>query len=433
MAEDARAAENQRRDASWGAGKNGGGRARVDFLREGVDIVQVECKGRGLLTREAIPAGAIVLRERALAATSLDAPPDLADMLATAQPGDEAMLLTARLAAAVLVAGQETSTRALEPRVGREYHQHSVRPARADELARGGRLVRARCPQNAAFLDDDTLGRLLLAISINSHGITLSGGQSHQGLFPEVGAMVNHSCRPNLIHFGVGIEGEDGASDQLQLVLQAVRDIEPGEELTISYLDDLYLPFAERDERLRDLYGCPADGLQTDAGLQAVSALGASMPPAERAEVTQRVVAANSAAHEAWDAAAELRAASGEQASPQVRAELGRLEQTAASHYAALLNANLLAETHAWRFNATCRLASLLTRGNAPKSCAQALLLLESALRAGHLVWPSENWPEHRRLLRGACRAAQGAGDEARASKYEEEVCRIRERMSVAA
>ena len=34
---------------------------------------------------------------------------------------------------------------------------------------------------------------------------------------------------------------------------------------------------------------------------------------------------------------------------------------------------NLLAETHAWRYNACQRLAQLLTRPGAPKSCAQAV------------------------------------------------------------
>mmetsp|Transcript_63323 Transcript_63323/g.205561 ORF Transcript_63323/g.205561 Transcript_63323/m.205561 type:complete len:152 (+) Transcript_63323:851-1306(+) len=97
----------------------------------------------------------------------------------------------------------------------------------------------------------------------------------------------------------------------------------------------------------------------------------------------------------------------------------------AAARYADVLNANLLAETHSWRYNATWRLASLLTQDDEPKSCAQALILWESAVRSGRRVWPSDLWPEHRRLLKGAQRAAKGAGEEVKAAEFAEKLLQI--------
>lgn len=275
------------------------------------------------------------------------------------------------------------------------------------------------------MMDDDAITRLLLVSALNAHGVALPDGQVHQGLFSEMGAMVNHSCRPNLLVRGVGIEGVEGSRDQLQLVLLAVRDIEEGEELTISYLSELYLPFPERDERLRDIHGFGASRLATDPGLEALSSAGKAKSVAERGQAEQRVVAANGAAHDAWERAA---------ARPCAAEDLRKQRMIAASHYAALLNENLLAETHAWRYNATWRLATLLAADGAPKkACAQALVLWESAMRSGLLVWPSDHWPEHQRLLRGARIAASGAGEEEKSERYARQLAEIEQRMAFVA
>ncbi|KAK6189334.1 hypothetical protein LQW54_013373 [Pestalotiopsis sp. IQ-011] len=62
----------------------------------------------------------------------------------------------------------------------------------------------------------------------NSFQINLGGhdGQ-HFGNFPEV-SRFNHDCRPNVAFY---------IDDKLTHHTHAIRDIEPGEELTISYLD----------------------------------------------------------------------------------------------------------------------------------------------------------------------------------------------------
>lgn len=246
------------------------------------------------------------------------------------------------------------------------------------------------------------------------------------GFFSEIGAMVNHSCCPNLAASAVGIPGSDGGHDELQLILQAVRDIAEGEELTVDYLGDLYLPFPERDERLREMYGFGAERRPTDPGLESMAPSAAAKSAEERAAIQQRVIDSNAAACDAWDRAQQLRSASSEDVAAfdaaskdiDTKGLLKRAEMLAASHYAAVLNANFLAETHAWRFNATWRLATLLARDGPPKACAQALQLWESALRCGLLVWPSAYWPEHRRLLRGAIHAARGAGEGAKEEEF---------------
>merc|ERR1719198_2395672 len=99
----------------------------------------------------------------------------------------------------------------------------------------------------------------------------------YRGLFSEMGAMVNHSSRPNLLFKGSTVASHHESFEELVLVLQAVRDIQPGEELTITYLGDLYLPFPERDQRLQELYGFGSDRLSSDSGLEAVIA----RPPEE--------------------------------------------------------------------------------------------------------------------------------------------------------
>ncbi|CAK0863829.1 unnamed protein product [Prorocentrum cordatum] len=396
VAAEVTAAEAGRKDAFWKAAAGEG--ARVVFQRPGVHVAPAEGRGSGLFAREAVRGGDVVLQETALTAVPVQ-PEDAA----------EPILATVRLAAALLGRGLEPQARALAPRPGREFDVHPARRTREAELRGGLGLLRARCPASRA-VDDEAALRLLLAVSLNSHTLALPGGQVHLGLFTEVGCMVNHSCRPNMVCRGVAKSGGEGGYDELRLVLQAVRDVEPGEELTVSYLTELYLQLPERDERLLRQHGFKAERLPTDVGLEALVAANNSK------ENIQRVLAANERADDAWERARELAAADAD-AEPEAGRERERQSLLAAQHYASLLNVNLLAETHAWRYNACQRLAQLLTRPNAPKSCAQAIPLWESAMRSGSLVWPSDLWPDHRRLLRGLQRAAAGAGDVERATE----------------
>lgn len=415
VAKEVETVEASKKDAYWERDKAS---SRVDTLLDGVSVAPIEGKGRGLVTRDAIAVGTVVLRERAVAAVRSDV-----------KDVDMPIRSAVRLAIALLVAGREADTRTLTPRMGREFAEHPVGRARAEELAQGRAMLQKACTKATAAMDDEALERLLLVNTLNTNTVRLPDGSAHEGLFAEVGAMVNHCCAPNLLFHGVGIAGEDKGHDQLQLVAQAVRNIEAGEELTISYLGDLYLPFAERDERLQDLYAFAGSRLPTDPGLEALSASALAKDKSDRDHGLQRVVAANTAAHDAWERAAELRAAGAEHAG-----DMRKQQATAAAHYAALLNTNLLAETHAWRYNATWRLASLLMADAPPKkACIQALMLWESAMRSGLRVWPSEHWPEHRMLLRAAQQAASGASDEAKSEEYLRRLGEIEEQMRYSA
>ncbi|KAJ3565263.1 hypothetical protein NPX13_g7571 [Xylaria arbuscula] len=79
----------------------------------------------------------------------------------------------------------------------------------------------------------------------NSFQVTLGGHDGfHYANFPEV-SVLNHDCRPNMAFF---IDGN------LTHHTHAVRDISPGEELTISYVDALQIR-SERQERTRNSLG----------------------------------------------------------------------------------------------------------------------------------------------------------------------------------
>ncbi|KAI0408951.1 hypothetical protein F4802DRAFT_604706 [Xylaria palmicola] len=69
-------------------------------------------------------------------------------------------------------------------------------------------------------------------------------GGFHYGNFPEV-SLLNHDCRPNLAFF---------VDQNLTHYTHAVRDIAPGEELTISYIDALQARLV-RQERTRSSLG----------------------------------------------------------------------------------------------------------------------------------------------------------------------------------
>ncbi|CAK7204001.1 SET and MYND domain-containing protein 3 [Sporothrix eucalyptigena] len=80
-------------------------------------------------------------------------------------------------------------------------------------------------------------------IETNCFRFFLGGGHDeqagHLGCFPPA-ARMNHDCSPN-VHYTI--------TNAVQSIV-AVRDIRPGEELSVSYVD-LMLPSAERKERLR--------------------------------------------------------------------------------------------------------------------------------------------------------------------------------------
>ncbi|KAK4238620.1 mannose-6-phosphate isomerase [Achaetomium macrosporum] len=84
----------------------------------------------------------------------------------------------------------------------------------------------------------------------NSFGVTL-GGKEYMGLFADL-ARVNHACKPNaFIHF---------SETTLAMTIWSARDIEPGEEITISYVD-AGMTSQERQQLLEQIWGfkCQCD------------------------------------------------------------------------------------------------------------------------------------------------------------------------------
>ncbi|KAH4926535.1 hypothetical protein HBI23_155750 [Parastagonospora nodorum] len=73
-------------------------------------------------------------------------------------------------------------------------------------------------------------------INTNNFDTTIDG-VSQQALFPEI-AMMNHDCRPNAAYFW--------DEDMMTHYVHALRDIQPGEEITITYIDN------EKDRKTRN-------------------------------------------------------------------------------------------------------------------------------------------------------------------------------------
>ncbi|KAK5662503.1 hypothetical protein OQA88_8415 [Cercophora sp. LCS_1] len=81
-------------------------------------------------------------------------------------------------------------------------------------------------------------------LSTNSFELPVAGW-GYMGLFPEL-SRVNHACRPNAhVHF---------SEASLAITVWSARDIEPGEEITISY-SAVDLTYAERQKTLADIWG----------------------------------------------------------------------------------------------------------------------------------------------------------------------------------
>lgn len=72
-------------------------------------------------------------------------------------------------------------------------------------------------------------------INTNNFDVTIDG-VSQQVLFPEI-AMLNHDCRPNAAYFF--------DEETMTQYVHAIRDIHPGEEITITYIDN------EKDRKTR--------------------------------------------------------------------------------------------------------------------------------------------------------------------------------------
>ncbi|KAI1747378.1 hypothetical protein F4782DRAFT_552131 [Xylaria castorea] len=92
---------------------------------------------------------------------------------------------------------------------------------------------------NGARTDEEKVGRIFRT---NSFSTGVHDGKSKfQSLFATV-ARINHSCRPNCAYF---FDYNTFAQNVV-----AVRDIQPGEELSVAYIDPI-LPQVERRKRLK--------------------------------------------------------------------------------------------------------------------------------------------------------------------------------------
>ncbi|KAI1636543.1 hypothetical protein F4809DRAFT_650437 [Biscogniauxia mediterranea] len=105
--------------------------------------------------------------------------------------------------------------------------------------------------------------RIVDILFTNSYQMSVGGheGFHHYGNFPAA-SLFNHDCRPNLVFY---------IDENLIYHTHAIRDIKPGEELTVSYLDP-FEPRSARQERARHGLGfscscslCSASQKEIDA------------------------------------------------------------------------------------------------------------------------------------------------------------------------
>ncbi|KAK3329982.1 hypothetical protein B0H66DRAFT_542503 [Apodospora peruviana] len=104
-----------------------------------------------------------------------------------------------------------------------------------------------------AQIGDDVVAK----VDRNAFRLFLGDNEGHVASYPEV-SRFNHDCRPNL-HYRL---------KNLTHTTVAVRDIEKGEELTISYIEGM-IPYAERQERLESWgFKCACDACKADSALE---------------------------------------------------------------------------------------------------------------------------------------------------------------------
>lgn len=100
-----------------------------------------------------------------------------------------------------------------------------------------------------------TCSTLLRAVYFNAHSLPVPMvPQTHVMVFNPILARLNHSCAPNcVVQFASGrgvSKSGDGPSPSAYASLRAVKTIQPGEKVSISYLADQCLPLRHRREIL---------------------------------------------------------------------------------------------------------------------------------------------------------------------------------------
>ena len=359
-----------------------------------VEVREIPGRGRGLVALQAIAAGAPVLCEPALAAASLKG----------CESQQDPWLVAARLAA-LLLASEDVHnlTRNLMPQCadGLKFDNDTTAAVVEIQKVAPGRLS----------VDETELLRLLHVVRRNALEIL-----GHQAICVRA-SMCNHSCMPNATHQGFR-RAADGA---LCVVVRAVRDVAIGDEVCISYIEDLACSAAERAEALAS-HGITPDERACDAALEAWARDAPPPSDTHRQTISSELASRATAADRAWTDA--LKGQSLMTASATADAKQALLQ--AAAHYAQLLQraSGILGEGHAIVLLARLRLAQLMMSSGAQRSQANALPLWKAVLEATRPCVP-DAWPALLEPLRGAAAAASAAGDSTQSEHYAAEAERV--------
>lgn len=93
---------------------------------------------------------------------------------------------------------------------------------------------------------------LISRFSTNTHTLTTPNLTQIGLAVSPVLSLINHSCEPNAVLVFPGSPRVDKGSPSMQLV--CIRDINPGDEILISYVDTT-IPYDQRQAQLKDTYG----------------------------------------------------------------------------------------------------------------------------------------------------------------------------------
>ena len=341
-------------------------------------------KGRGACATRDITPGEPILCEAPLVVSPLNTKAD----------GASPWLVAAELATVIFAQQLASSTNSLTP---------NAAPAEADgdELAVVDSLA-------TVFPEADRVELRRVIHVIRSNAFALDGAQA---LFVR-SSMLNHSCMPNATHQPFR-RRSDGA---LCLCIRCVAPIRAGDEVVISYADDLAAPPTERLLCLRH-HGFGPERRACDAALEQWLV---DADTDRRRQAEPLISGHNVAADKAWLAAQAAQAEAADSA--EARTQL----MTAAAHYAKLLQLSdgVLGSGHAVLLQARLRLAHVMTLSKAARSCANALPLWRAALEVTRRCVPPI-WPQLLTPLRGARDAATHAGDAAAAKEFGDELERV--------
>ncbi|CAM9330294.1 unnamed protein product [Chrysoparadoxa australica] len=124
------------------------------------------------------------------------------------------------------------------------------------------------------------LALLLMRIRYNSYPVDTTGGvmvpQAVLSLFPEA-AMLNHSCQPNVATHSAVCNSGGGSGIKICLVVRSCSPLAAGEELCMSYLQDLVKSRVERQQILKQAFhfDCQCVRCQKEKGAEELPSDGA--------------------------------------------------------------------------------------------------------------------------------------------------------------